>query len=70
MVRATPVSMICFLVAHTCSILLDLIWVARRTDIDKDVEILLLRQQLRILQRKQPRSPPYGAKSPSEAFQR
>ncbi len=49
--------MICFLVAHTCSILLDLIWVARRTDIDKDVEILLLRQQVRILQRKQPRAP-------------
>jgi putative transposase len=57
MVRATPVCMICFLVAHTCSILLDLIWVARRADIDKDVEILLLRQQVRILQRKQPRSP-------------
>jgi transposase InsO family protein len=49
--------MIFFLVAHTCSILLDLIWVARRTEIDKDVEILLLRQQLRILQRKQSRSP-------------
>ncbi len=38
-------------------VLLDFIWVAHRTDIDKDVEILLLRQQLRILQRKQPRSP-------------
>jgi hypothetical protein len=57
MVRATPVSMIFFLLAHTCSLLLDLIWVARRTEIDKDVEILLLRQQLRILQRKYPRSP-------------
>ena len=49
--------MIFFLVAHTCSILLDLIWVARRTETDKDVEILLLRQQLHILQRKQPRAP-------------
>ena len=49
--------MIFFLVAHTCSILLDLIWVARRTETDKDVEILLLRQQLRILQRKHPRAP-------------
>jgi hypothetical protein len=57
MVRAIPVCMIFFLVANTCSILLDLIWVARWTDIDQDVEILLLRQQVRILQRKQPRSP-------------
>ncbi len=39
------------------SLLLDLIWVARRGDQDKDVEIVLLRQQLRILQRKQPRPP-------------
>ncbi len=57
MVGATPVGMIFFLVAHTCSILLDLIWVAGRIDIEKDVEILLLRQQVRILQRTQPRAP-------------
>ncbi len=49
--------MIFFFVAHTLSILLDLVWLAGRTDIDKDIEILLLRQQLRILQRKQSRSP-------------
>jgi hypothetical protein len=49
--------MIFFLVAHTCSILLDLMWVVGRTDIEKDVEILLLRQQVRILQRTQPRAP-------------
>ena len=47
--------MILFLVAHVCSALLDLIWVARRTEQAKDIEILLLRQQLRILQRKEPR---------------
>jgi len=35
----------------------DLIWLSRRDDQDKDIEILLLRQQLRILQRKQPRAP-------------
>ncbi len=49
--------MIFFFVAHTLSILLDLVWLAGRTDIDKDIEILLLRQQLRILQRTQSRSP-------------
>ena len=46
-----------FLVAHIFSILLDLIGLSRQTDHGKDVEILLLRQQLRILQRKQPRPP-------------
>jgi hypothetical protein len=49
--------MIFFLVAHVWSALLDLIWFARRSDHDKDLEILLLRQQLRILQRKQPHPP-------------
>ena len=49
--------MIFFLLAQTLSVLLDLIWVARRAEHDKDVEILLLRQQLRILQRKQPWAP-------------
>jgi len=37
--------------------LLDLIWLNRRAEYDKDVEILLLRQQVRILQRKQSRPP-------------
>jgi hypothetical protein len=44
-------------IAHVFSLLLDLIWVGRRVEHGKDVEILLLRQQLRILQRKQPRLP-------------
>ncbi|HSH81884.1 MAG TPA: integrase core domain-containing protein [Herpetosiphonaceae bacterium] len=49
--------MLYFLLAHACSLLLDLIWVGRGAEQDKDVEILLLRQQLRILQRKQPHPP-------------
>ena len=49
--------MIFLLLQHLVSCLLDLSTVARRSDRDKDMEILLLRQQLRILQRKQPRSP-------------
>ncbi len=46
-----------FLFARGFSLLLDLIWLAQRGDRDKELEILLLRQQLRILQRKQPRAP-------------
>ncbi len=49
--------MIFLLLAHAISWLLDLILLVGRSDHDKDVEILLLRQQLRILQRKQPRPP-------------
>ncbi len=49
--------MIFFLLAHAFSMLLDLIWLGRQTPQDKDLEILLLRQQLRILQRKQPHPP-------------
>ncbi len=49
--------MIFFLLAHAFSVLIDLIWLRRQTEQDKDVEILLLRQQLRILQRKQPHPP-------------
>ena len=49
--------MIFFLLAHAWALLLDLIWLGRQSNLDKDVEILLLRQQLRILQRKQPRPP-------------
>ena len=37
--------------------LLDLLWLGRRAHQAKDIEILLLRQQLRILQRNQPRAP-------------
>ena len=49
--------MLFFLLAHAVSLLLDLIWLSRRANHDKDLEILLLRQQLRILQRTQPRAP-------------
>ncbi len=49
--------MLFFLLAQAFSLLLDLIWLGRRTTIDKDAEIVLLRQQLRILQRKQPYAP-------------
>ena len=57
MISATPIRMTFFLVAHIFTFLLDLIGLSRQTDHGKDVEILLLRQQLRILQRKQPRPP-------------
>lgn len=53
MIPATPTRMIFFLVAHIFSMLLDLIGLSRQTDHDKNGEILLLRQQLHILQRKQ-----------------
>ncbi len=46
-----------YLLAHVWSVLLDLITLVGRSDRDKDFEILLLRQQLRMLQRKQPHPP-------------
>ncbi len=49
--------MIFLFLQHLLSFLLDLNTVARRSDRDKNMEILLLRQQLRILQRTQPRPP-------------
>ncbi len=49
--------MIYFLLAHTFTFLLDLVATVRRSDQEKDLEILLLRQQLRILQRKHPHPP-------------
>src|SRR3990170_1820860 len=57
MMRATSTDMMFFLVAHVFSMLLDLIGLGRRTDHSKDLEILLLRQQLQILRRKQPHAP-------------
>lgn len=57
MISAGYVIMLYFLLANAFSLLLDLIWLNRRTDKDKDLEILLLRQQLRILQRKQSAPP-------------
>jgi len=49
--------MLFFLLHLVLLFLIDLMTVARRSDRDKDLEILLLRQQLRILHRKQPRPP-------------
>ncbi len=49
--------MILLLLAHVCSLLLDVVWLDRRSNLVKDIEILLLRQQVHILQRKQPRWP-------------
>jgi putative transposase len=57
MIPAPPTDMLFFLLAQAFSLLLDLIWCCHRAERDKDVEILLLRQQLRILQRRQPRAP-------------
>ena len=49
--------MIFLLLAHVFSLLLDLIWLGHQSAHAKDVEILLLRQQLRILQRNDSRAP-------------
>ncbi len=49
--------MLFFLLKHALSLLVDLIWMSHRDDRDKAIEILLLRQQLRILQRKHLQSP-------------
>ena len=49
--------MIFLLLAHAWSLLLDLLWVGRRAEQAKDLEILLLRQQLHILQRNASRTP-------------
>ncbi len=42
-----------FVLTHVLSFLLDLVATARRSDREEDLELLLLRQQLRIFQRKQ-----------------
>ena len=57
MIPATSIGMLFFLLAQAFSLLLDLLWGRCPADHDKDLEIVLLRQQLRILQRKQPRLP-------------
>ena len=46
-----------FVLGRIFSILLDLLAVAGRSQDEKDLEILLLRQQLRILQHKHPHPP-------------
>ncbi len=49
--------MLYYLVAQLVSLLIDLFTTGRRSDQEKDLEILLLRQQLRILQRQHPSVP-------------
>ncbi len=49
--------MIFSVLAHILSLLVDLLTGGRRTEQAKDLEILVLRQQLRILQRTQTRPP-------------
>ena len=49
--------MMFFALGRIFSLLLDLVTVVGRSNHEKDLEILLLRQQLRILQRKQPHPP-------------
>ncbi len=54
---AVPRAMLYLLLANLLSLLLDLFAIHRRSEQHKDLEILLLRQQLRILQRQQPHAP-------------
>ena len=54
---ATIADMLFFLLAHVWAVLLDLMWLGRRSRQDNDLEILLLRQHLRIRQRKQLHAP-------------
>ena len=54
------------MLAHLALFLVDLL-AARRPDRDKDLQILLLRHQVRLLQRQRPRPPRVLALYPSEA---
>ena len=47
--------MVWFVLLHLVTFLIELVTVTRRTDRDKDVEILLLRHQLRLVQQERPR---------------
>ncbi len=49
--------MVWFVLLHLLGFVVDLLTTTRRTDRDKDVEILLLRHQLRLLQRERPQPP-------------
>src|ERR687885_739831 len=46
-----------FVLLHLGTFLVDLLTTPRRADRDKDLEIVVLRHQLRMLQRQRPRSP-------------
>ena len=50
--------MIWFLISQLFSMILTLLRLGRTSDADKDLEILILRQQLGILQRKQEKTDP------------
>src|SRR3712207_1412216 len=49
--------MVWFALLHLLGFVVDLLPATRRPDRDKDLEILLLRHQLRLLQRERPRPP-------------
>ena len=49
--------MVWFVLLHLGTFLVDLLTATRRADRDKDLEILVLRHQLRLLQRERPRPP-------------
>ena len=44
-----------FVLTHVVAVLVDLVTVPRRIDRDKDLQILLLQHQVRVLQRQRPR---------------
>src|SRR5947209_8456635 len=48
-------AMLWSIVARLAALLLDLVTLRARPDLEKDLEILLLRHQVRLLQRRQPR---------------
>jgi putative transposase len=50
-------AMVWFVLVHLIGFVVDLLTATRRTDREKDVELLLLRHQLRLLQRERPRPP-------------
>ena len=47
--------MVWFVLVHLLGFVVDLLTTTRRPDRDKDLEILLLRHQLQVLQRERPR---------------
>src|SRR5215217_154019 len=52
--RVSEEDMVWFVLAQVFAILVDLITMGRRSADEKDLEIVLLRHQLRLLQRRQP----------------
>ncbi len=67
LVQAIEVLMIWFVVAQVFRLVLDILALWRQSDREKDIEILLLRQQLRILERKQAQPPPDFALGEAES---